>query len=77
MAQAPLDAALLRPGAANAICPGAHLVTENLLAEIRRADLECYVWTVNEPAQMDRFVGWGVNGIITDRPSVLRARLGR
>jgi glycerophosphoryl diester phosphodiesterase len=77
VAQAPLDAALLRPGAANAICPGAHLLTESVLAEIRGADLECYVWTVNEPAQMDRLVGWGVNGIITDRPGVLRARLGR
>lgn len=77
VAQAPLDAALLRPGAANAICPGAHLLTENVLAEIRGADLECYVWTVNEPAQMDRLVEWGVNGIITDRPGVLRARLGR
>jgi glycerophosphoryl diester phosphodiesterase len=28
-------------------------------------------------AQMDRLVEWGVNGIITDRPGVLRARLGR
>jgi glycerophosphoryl diester phosphodiesterase len=77
VAQAPLDAALLRPGAANAICPGAHLLTEEVLSEIRGADLECYVWTVNEPVQMDRLVGWGVNGIITDRPGVLRARLGR
>lgn len=77
VAQAPLDAALLQPGATNAICPGAHLLTESVLAEIRGADLECYVWTVNEPAQMDRLVGWGVNGIITDRPGVLRARLGR
>jgi glycerophosphoryl diester phosphodiesterase len=77
VAQAPLDVALLRPGAANAICPGAHLLTEDVLSEIRGADLECYVWTVNEPAQMDRLVGWGVSGIITDRPGVLRARLGR
>jgi len=77
VAQTPLDAALLRPGAANAICPGAHVLTETVLAEIRGADLECYVWTVNEPAQMDRLVGWGVSGIITDRPGVLRARLGR
>ncbi len=77
VAQAPLDATLLRPGAANAICPGAHVLTENVLATIRGADLECYVWTVNEPAQMDRLAGWGVNGIITDRPGVLRARLGQ
>lgn len=75
--QAPIDGGLLRTGAANAICPGVHLLTEDLLAEIRRAELECYVWTVNEPALMDRLVGWGVSGIITDRPGLLRARLGR
>ena len=39
------------------------------------AGLGCYVWTVNEPALMDRLVSWGVNGIITDRPALLRARL--
>jgi glycerophosphoryl diester phosphodiesterase len=26
---------------------------------------------------MDRLVEWGVTGIITDRPGLLRARLGR
>ncbi len=77
VAQPPVDRALLQRGAAHAICPGAHLITEGLVAEIRGAGCACYVWTVNEPAQMDRLVGWGVNGIITDRPGVLRARLGR
>ncbi|MGH7349363.1 MAG: glycerophosphodiester phosphodiesterase [Candidatus Rokuibacteriota bacterium] len=75
--QTPIDDGLLRTGVASAICPGVHLLTVDLLAEIRRAELECYVWTVNEPAQMDRLVEWGVNGIITDRPGLLRARLGR
>jgi glycerophosphoryl diester phosphodiesterase len=41
------------------------------------AGLECYVGTVNEPALMDRLVSWKVSGIITDRPGVLSARLGR
>ncbi len=77
VAQTPLDAGLLRPGVVNAICPGAGLVTEPMLGEIRGAGLECYVWTVNEPALMDRLVGWRVSGIITDRPGALRARLGR
>ena len=77
VAQAPFDPGLLRPEAVSAICPDAHVVTEALLGEIRRAGLGCYVWTVNEPAQMDRLVEWGVNGIITDRPGLLRARLGR
>ena len=77
LAQSPLDGDLLRAGAADAICPGAHLLSEDLLGEIRGAELDCYVWTVNEPAQMDRLVEWGVTGIITDRPGLLRARLGR
>lgn len=77
VAKAPLEAALLEPGVASAICPAADLVTDSLVADIRRAGLECYVWTVHEPALMDRLVDWNVNGIITDRPGVLRARLGR
>jgi len=77
VARAPLDPSLLRPEAISAICPGAEVLTEALLDEIRRAGLGCYVWTVNEPAQMDRLVEWGVSGIITDRPGLLRARLGR
>jgi glycerophosphoryl diester phosphodiesterase len=76
-AQPPLDPALLEPEAISAICPSAHVLTAPLLAEIQGAGLGCYVWTVNEPAQMDRLVEWGVNGIITDRPGLLRARLGR
>jgi len=75
--EAPIQARLLAPGVANAICPGADLVTENLLTRIKEAGLECYVWTVNEPVLMDRLVNWQVNGIITDRPGVLAARLGR
>ena len=77
VAQAPLDPALLDRETVSAICPGAHVLSAPLLREIQGAGLACYVWTVNEPAQMDRLVEWGVNGIITDRPGLLRARLGR
>jgi glycerophosphoryl diester phosphodiesterase len=58
-----------------AVCADARLVTDEALRAIRRAGLDCYVWTVNKPAQMDRLVGLGVSGIITDRPDELRARL--
>ena len=76
IAQHPLGPFIRSPGAAHALCPGAHLVTHEAVAQIRAAGLACYVWTVNEPAQMDRLVEWGVSGIITDRPGLLRARLG-
>ena len=34
-------------------------------------------WTVNEPADMEKFLGWGVDGIITDRPDRLRDVLAK
>jgi glycerophosphoryl diester phosphodiesterase len=77
VSQTPLDPAIFAPGGADAICVGAHVLTDEVLAAIRGADRECYVWTVNEPAQMDRLVRGNVSGIITDRPGARRARLGR
>lgn len=76
IARPPLGPLIRSPGAAQALCPEARLVTEQAIAEIHEAGLGSYVWTVNEPAQMDRLVEWGVSGIITDRPDLLRARLG-
>src|SRR5262245_55703092 len=73
----PVDPAMFAPGFIQAICPSARVLDEAEAARIRQAGLDCYVWTVNEPAQMDRLVTWGVSGIVTDRPDVLRARLGR
>jgi glycerophosphoryl diester phosphodiesterase len=76
VAERPLEPLIRSPGVARALCPDAALVTEEAVAHIRESGLDCFVWTVNEPAQMDRLVGWGVSGIITDRPGLLRARLG-
>lgn len=76
VAQPPLDPAVAAPEIVQAICPAVDLLTERDVALIREAGLGCYVWTVNEPALMDRLVSWGVNGIITDCPALLRARLG-
>lgn len=34
-------------------------------------------WTVNEPTDMDRLIGWGVDGIVTDYPDRLREAMQR
>jgi glycerophosphoryl diester phosphodiesterase len=39
--------------------------------------LKVIPWTVNEPADMDRLIGWGVDGLITDYPDRLRAAMQR
>jgi glycerophosphoryl diester phosphodiesterase len=49
-----------------------------LLKEAQDAGLKVVPWTVNEPADMDRLIGWGVDGLITDYPDrareVMKAR---
>lgn len=49
------------------------LVTPSRLSRVRRQGQELHVWTVNDPQAMQRFLDIGVDGIITDRPDILRA----
>lgn len=46
-----------------------------LIPRVREAGFQVNVWTVNDPAQMQRQLALGVDGIITDKPDVLRAVL--
>jgi len=76
MAQPPLERQLPTPEAADAVSAPAELMTEAARAAVARAGLAAYVWPVNDPEQMDRYVDWGADGIITDQPARLRGRLG-
>ncbi|TDC58513.1 glycerophosphodiester phosphodiesterase [Micromonospora sp. KC207] len=59
--------------------PGVELVRARprLVPALRAAGHQVYVWTVNEPAELDLVLDAGVDGIITDRPAHALARLGR
>jgi glycerophosphoryl diester phosphodiesterase len=50
-------------------------LTEAEVAEARGLGLAVIPWTVNDPAVMDRLIGWGVDGLISDYPDRLRAVL--
>ncbi len=43
------------------------IVTPRLIAAAHRHGVEVHVWTVNDPADMRRLVGMGVDGLVTDR----------
>ena len=47
-------------------------VTPELIAESHALGLKVVVWTVNQPPDMARLIDMGVDGIISDRPDVLR-----
>ncbi len=46
-------------------------VDRKLVDAVHRADAHVHLWTVNEPADMRRFLEMGVDGIVTDRPDLL------
>lgn len=50
---------------------GIELVTERFVEAAHSAGLAVHVWTIDEPAEMTRLCALGVDGIMTDRPSVL------
>ena len=52
--------------------PNGGAVTEALVKEAQALGLKVVPWTINTPADLDRMIGWGVDGLITDYPDRLR-----
>jgi glycerophosphoryl diester phosphodiesterase len=59
--------------AAEAIHPALRVATEQVVKGFKRAGYRVNVYTVDDPAQQIRLMGWGVDGIFTNRPAQLRA----
>lgn len=55
--------------------PHYKMVDARYMAWARRRGYRVNTWTVDDPAEMRRLVGLGVNGIITNVPDVLRSVL--
>ena len=50
---------------------------ETMVKQIRDAGFGLYVWTVNKPADVQRFAKLGVDGITTDDPVMVREALAK
>jgi glycerophosphoryl diester phosphodiesterase len=67
------------PAGADLLGPGIKAL-RNRTEVVRRAHdrgTEVYVWTVNEPADVELVLRLGVDGVISDRPAEVLSRLGR
>jgi len=56
---------------------GIPVVDPRFLAAAHRRGLPVHVWTVDDPAEIERLLDLGVDGIMTDRPGVLKEVLKR
>ncbi len=54
---------------------GVRVVDEGLVAAAHDAGMQVHVWTVNDRDEMIRLLDLGVDGLITDRPDVLKQLL--
>ena len=61
-------AAAIRAGLCDALMVHWRLVTSRLVSQVRRADGEIYVWTVDELSQLAALEALGVTGVITNDP---------
>jgi glycerophosphoryl diester phosphodiesterase len=64
---------LVRAAGCTVWSPAYRDLTAERVQEARALGLQVIPWTVNEPADMARLIGWGVDGLITDYPDRLRA----
>ena len=60
---------------ADQVNPAHWSVGADWVETVHRHGLQCQLWTVNRPATMRRALSLGADGIITDRPRVLRRML--
>lgn len=51
---------------------GVTIVRPAVVSAAHRHGVAVHVWTIDDPAEMHRLLDLGVDGIMTDRPSVLR-----
>ncbi len=52
---------------------GIRILTQSLITALHRLEIPVHVWTINDSADMERLIGMGVDGIVTDYPDRLAA----
>lgn len=53
------------------------IVTRELIDACHEKKIKVYVWTVDEEDEMKKFMEWGVDGMYSNKPDVLKKTVGR
>jgi glycerophosphoryl diester phosphodiesterase len=56
---------------------GITVMTAQFVRAAHERNLRVEPWTIDDPEQMQRYIKWGVDGLITDRPDLMLEILGR
>jgi len=56
---------------------GMRILTPGVIRGLHERGLAVWVWTVNDADDMRRLLDWGADGVLTDRPDVMRNVLDR
>ncbi len=59
------------------VIPHHDLLTRELVETFHREEKKVFTWTVNRAREMTRLAGWGVDGLISDDPALLRRTILR
>jgi len=62
---------------AHAVAVQSEMVTRDFMRRARRKRLAVHVWTVNDETAMENIANFGVDGIVTDEPQLLKRTLER
>ena len=57
------------------IWKGIRVVDQRFILAMKKRGLQTHVWTINESTQMHHLLSLGVDGLMTDRPAILKAVL--
>jgi len=59
------------------VCSKRNIVDEAFVRRAKQNGKRLFVWTVNYPVEMEKFIDLGVDGIITDAPDLLKQILAQ
>ena len=52
-----------------------HIITPKTIRAVHRAGRKIHAWTIDDPQLMHELIDWGIDGIITDCPDLLKGVL--